>query len=411
MMLALDVVLVAGAAFLARKAIGWFGQPPVIGELAVGIVLGPTVLGPALSETLFPPDVRPGLRLVGQLGLIAFMFLVGLELERPPRGRAVALVAGGAAFVPFAAGLLLAPALFAAFPPPDATKPAFALFVGISLAITAFPVLARILRERGMDHTPLGALALAAAALNDTLGWSLLAVVLAVATASSLWSGPLALGITALLAAGLWTLARPGLAWLQVRHPRVLPWLAPPGMIVCALVTDAAGAHVIFGAFLLGVVWPRGSGDPLPRWFERPMLLLALPAFFVLPGLSLDLRAFDAGSAAVFALVLAVAVGAKVAGAAGGARLAGLGLRDAVLVGVLMNTRGLMELIVLNLGFELGVLNVELYTLLVLMAIVTTLMTDPLLRRAIRRGAARVPAPAAAAALPARPPQPPPAGD
>ena len=383
---AIDVALILVAARGAGAVAAKLGQPRVIGELAAGIALGPTLLGAVpgdLSAVLFPEAARAGLDAIGRLGLVLFMFLVGLELDlrAVPRGRLVALTGVGSALVPFAAGVAIAPILFAAHPPPAGIGALpFALFLGVALSITAFPVLARILIERDLHHTPLGNLAMGAAAVNDLLGWCLLAIVLAAVSAAGPWAGPLAVGGTAALAAFLlWTRSRV-LPRLLTRAPVAV---AVGGALACAGITDAAGTHVIFGAFLFGLLWPREPGSAAAEVRAKltpPVTWLLLPVFFALPGLGMNLRVIDAGGLGSLALILVVAIGAKVTGAAAGAWLGGLRAHSALAVGSLMNTRGLMELIVLNLGYEIGVLDARLYAVLLLMAIATTVMTDPVLR-------------------------------
>ena len=301
---AIDVAVILVAARGAGAVAAKLGQPRVIGEIAAGVALGPTLLGAVPgdpSALLFPEAARAGLDAIGRLGLVLFMFLVGLEfdLRAVPRGRLVVLTGAGSALVPFAAGMAIAPFVFAAHPPPAGVGGLpFALFFGVALSITAFPVLARILIERDLHRTRLGNLAMGAAALNDLLGWCLLAIVLAAVSAAGPWAGPIAVGGTAALAAVLlWTRSRV-LPRLLARG-RAPVAIAVCGTLACAGITDHAGTHVIFGAFLFGT---------------------------------------------------------------------------------LMNTRGLMELIVLNLGYEIGVLDARPYAVLLLMAIATTVMTDPLLR-------------------------------
>jgi Kef-type K+ transport system membrane component KefB len=341
---------------------------------------------------LFPAEARPGLAIVGQVGLVVFMFLVGLEFNtRAIRGgRVVALASAGAAFAPLAAGIALAPLLFAAFRPAHVDFPPFALFIGVALSITAFPVLARILRERGIERTPVGALALAIAALNDALGWCMLAAVVAAASSGSPRSAVLALAGSALLAVVVLGAGRPLLTLTQRRvaarrGPARVVGAAVTLAPACAWISEALGGHVLFGAFLAGVAWPKGGhrrvAAELRRALEPLTSALLLPVFFFLPGLTVNLREVTAGGFAYFLLILLVAIGAKVLGAAAGCRLAGVDRRAALTIGALMNTRGLMELIVLNVGLEAGILRPDLYVLLVLMAICTTMMTGPLLTR------------------------------
>ena len=305
----LDVAIIVVAVRVAGAAAGRIGQPRVIAEIITGVALGPTLLG-ALpgdpSAALFPEAARSALEAIGRLGLVLFMFLVGLDFNARsiPRGRVVALTGAGSALVPFVAGLVIAPLLFSAHPPPAGTGLVpFALFVGVALSITAFPVLARILIERGIDRSPLGALTMAAAAFNDVLGWCLLAVVLAIVAAASPWSGPLAVVGTAALGLGLLRVGRPLLARALHRGGATIPAaLAIGGTLACAAITEQLGTHVIFGAFLFGVAWPRDdAGRPLTAVSAtlRPVTAtLLLPVFFAIPGLSMNLRtSTSAGSA------------------------------------------------------------------------------------------------------------------
>jgi Kef-type K+ transport system membrane component KefB len=374
----LDLAVVLLAARLGGAALRRLGQPAVIGEILAGVALGPSLID---ATQLFSAGARPAIATLGQAGLVLFMFLVGLELDlsKIPRASAMLVVGAGSALLPFVAGLALAPLLYAAYPPDGFGRLGFSLFMGVALAITAFPVLARILEERRLHHTPLGVVALGAAAINDLLAWCLLAGVLALVGAGTAWRAVLALGGTAAFACALWRLVPALVGRLRRRGAIVIA--AAAGALTCAWVTEHLGTHVIFGAFLLGVVWPRGEGARVLNGVLRPLGdRLLLPFFFVAPGLALHAEQLGRGSVGYFGLILAAAAGAKLVGATVAGRLAGFDARAALMVGALMNTRGLMELIVLNVGLQLGLLDGALYTLLVAMAIVTTVMTDPLLR-------------------------------
>lgn len=373
-------------------------QPRVIGEMLGGIVLGPSLLGalaPALEQRLFGPEVLPQLRLLGQLGLVLFMFLVGLELNpRLLRHRfalASRLTAAGM-LLPLALGLGLAAVLEAWQPAllPGDRAPGAALLLATALAVSAFPVLVRILRDRGLLLQPLGGVAIATAALGDVLGWILLAAVVAFAG-----SGSWARALPPLLGASLWALLlliglQPLRRWLERsyrRHHRLGPLLQAAlfsGALVSAAVTAWIGVHLVFGAFLWGLAMPRYPTlrRRLQTRLETVVLQLLLPLFFAISGL--NTRIGSLGTAALWAaaaLVLLVAVGSKLLGTWLTARLSGLPPREAQALGWLLNSRGLTVLVILNVGLEIEVLSTPLFTIGVLMVLVTTLMTGPLLGR------------------------------
>jgi Kef-type K+ transport system membrane component KefB len=397
----LDVAIVVVAARLMGRLFVRLGQPAVIGEIVAGIALGPTLLGllPGdLDVFLFPPDVRPYLNVVAQLGLALFMFIVGMEVDLSlirGRQRAAGSVAAGALVLPLILGCAAA---FVLYPlhgvnADGETIPqlAFVLFLGVAMSITALPVLARILTERGMHRTQTGVLALAAAVIDDVFGWALLAVVVAVAAGGSPAGVARIAGLTLAFVLVMFLLVRPLLA-------RMVPWyratgkLTPDmlavvlaGLLLSAWVTDWIGVHSIFGAFLFGAIMPRrGAGalshDILGR-LEQVSLSLLLPVFFVVAGLQVNVGSLGVDGIWQLALILVVAIGGKVIGAAAGARLQRSPRRQVWALGVLMNTRGLTEIVILQVGLTLGVLDLEMFTLMVLMALITTAMTGPLLRR------------------------------
>jgi Kef-type K+ transport system membrane component KefB len=373
---------------LARR----LGQPAVIGEITAGLALGPSLLGllPGdLPHRLFPTEARGVLNAVAQLGLVLFMFLIGLEADVSlVRGRVklATTVSLSSIALPFALGVPLALVLHQRHHSGAAADLLpFVLFIGASLSITAFPVLARILTERELDRTPLGALALATASLDDVIAWSLLAVVVAIVV-----SGGPAGALLVALGAVVFSLvlvyvARPAMAALFRRSgPAGLSSggfaFVLVGVLTAAWTTDRIGVHLVFGAFAFGVFFPSDPAlrEAVAHRVEAVTVLL-LPVFFVVTGLGVDLSRISLGGLGELALILLVAVGGKVGGAYLAARLNGLDGRRALALGVLANTRGLTELVILGIGRQLGVLDAELFGLLVVMALVTTAMAGPLL--------------------------------
>lgn len=393
--LLLQIVVVVAASRLLGLAARRLGQPAVIAEIAAGIALGPSLLGwlwPEATQLLFPSASLPGLQLLSQLGLVLFMFLVGLELDpRLLRGRGHASVAIShtSIVLPFVLGLGLGLWLHPEYAPPQVPLLAFMLFIGVALSVTAFPVLARILSDRGLSSSPLGVTALACAAVDDVTAWCLLAFVVTVARAQgqapALWTCALALGFTALMWGAVRPLLRRLVAPLQPGDS------ASPGaitgmlllLLVCSTVTEVIGIHALFGAFLLGVIAPREGGltRALVQKLETTAVVLLMPLFFAYSGLRTQVQSLAGGGQWLVALaILLCAVVGKFGGATLAARFTGLPWREAGALGALMNTRGLVELVVLNLGLDLGVISPAVFSMLVLMALVTTATTAPLLR-------------------------------
>jgi len=374
---AILLVVARLAGLLCRR----LGQPPVIGEVIAGIALGPSLLG-SWSTSLFPLETRPLLKILASVGLAAFMFLVGLELDLSHLGgrgqRASTGVAVAGTAVPFALGVLLAMALHPSHKLGDFLP--FALFIGAAMSTTAFPVLARILQERNLYDTPLGVLTMASAAGDDVLTWATLAVVVAIVASTGAWTLPWILALGVAFTATMVLAVRPALARYRDRTVGSTELvLVVAGVLGCAFVTSAIGVHEIFGAFLLGAVFPRGPfGDQIRDHLESVAIIL-LPVFFVTTGLNVDIGGIGAAGLWQLGLILVVACAGKFFGAGVGARSQGLALRESVALGVLMNTRGLTELVVLNIGRDLGVLDGSLFTMLVVMAVLTTLATSPLL--------------------------------
>ncbi|TDR47785.1 transporter (CPA2 family) [Tahibacter aquaticus] len=403
--LLLQLVVILCTARVLALALRFIGQPAVIGEMIAGLMLGPMVLGalaPDFHAQLFAPDSLSALRGISQIGLVLFMFIVGAELRMPTGLRsqmlASAWIGGCAMLLPFLFGLGMAPWLHPQLAPAGVGFVPFALFVATAMAITAFPVLARILKDTGLAATPIGQLGLTSAAFADLLAWILLALVVALVAAGSGWSGfaRMLFGLAA-LAFVAFAIVRPALAALLRRHATDGK---PDGMVLASLliVTFAFAAltqwlqlHEVFGAFLFGVCLPRDDKllDTLVERLEYVAVLVLMPVFFALAGLNTSADAFAGMGGVALLLILLLAIVGKVLGGAAGARLAGLGWRDAFALGTLMNTRGLMELIVLKVGLDVGVIGQEIFTMLMLMAVVTTLMTSPLLQLLLRGRADR----------------------
>ncbi|MFJ9804239.1 cation:proton antiporter domain-containing protein [Streptomyces wuyuanensis] len=401
----------AGAALLRR-----FGQPPVIGEIAMGIVLGPSLLGwlwPEAQAWLFPEPVLPYTSVLGQIGLLGFMFLVGLELDlgalRGSSRTAVAVSQAGM-LVPLCLGALLAFPLYGRLAPDGVGFVPFTLFMAVAMSVTAFPVLARILVDRGLYGTPLGALAMACAAVDDVAAWCLLALVVALTAAGSPFDALSAAGLTVAFGAAMLLVVRPLLARWAARgradraNDGVVMVLLFSGLSLAALATDLIGVHTLFGAFLFGVATPRGHRrvEASAARLRAVVVPLLLPLFFVHTGLSTEIGALAAEPAQWLwtGALLAVAVLGKWGGAAGAARACGQPWREAMSIGALMNCRGLTELVVLTIGLELGVIGPELFTMLVLVALITTAATAPAVSH-FQRAKRQVPvveAPAEAAA-------------
>jgi Kef-type K+ transport system membrane component KefB len=384
------VALIMLVAQLFGALLERWGQPRVIGEILGGIALGPSLLGvlaPSLEQSLFGPQIRPQLNLLGQLGLTLFMFLIGLELN-PALLQGRLPLASRITAVGIALPLLRGVGLALLLPGPSSL--AGALFLGTAMAITAFPVLARILKERGLIGQPIGALTITVAALDDLISWILLAATVAFARSGSAWGALMPLLLTALWALLLLVGLRPLRRWLE-RHYRRRGSLGPllqvgllAGALLSGAVTESIGVHLIFGAFLWGLAMPRYA--PLHQALEARLhavvVQLMLPLFFAISGLNTRLTALDSPPLwAVLALVLTLAVAGKFVGTWVTARLSGVPPREAQALGWLVNTRGLTELVILNVGLGLGVISTTLFSIGVLMAIVTTVMTGPLLER------------------------------
>jgi Kef-type K+ transport system membrane component KefB len=388
-LLALAAIMILGR--LLGKAFQHFGQPRVIGEMVAGIMLGPSLLGqiwPAAKDFVLPESVAPNLGIIAQIGVILYMFLIGLELNAGMlRSRAHATVAISHASIvtPFLLGSLLALWLYPGLAGGGMSFTSFALFMGVAMSITAFPVLARILTDRGMEKTELGVVAISCAATDDVTAWCLLAFVVGVANAQV--TGALYTAAYAVLyIAFMFTIVRP----LAIRYlgpnadqpPRRMTVWVLVALLVSSMTAQFIGIHAIFGAFLLGAVIPHDSevARDFRNKLEDIVKILLLPAFFAYTGMRTQINLVSGWDAwLIVALIIVVATAGKFGGTYVAGRLTGLSNKMSAALGILMNTRGLMELIVLNIGLEMGVISEKLFAMMVLMALATTIATTPVL--------------------------------
>jgi Kef-type K+ transport system membrane component KefB len=393
------LILQIGIILVAARLIGWLfrklHQPRVVGEMFAGILLGPSLLGriaPDISAAVFPPDSLGYLNALSQVGLLLFMFLVGCEVDLKQLrklGRAAVITSNVSIIVPFILGFLLAVYLYPRLSDPSVHFTGFALFMGAAMSVTAFPVLARILTERNMLRTSVGAVAIACAAVDDVTAWCILAGIIVIVRSSSqelpVWL--ILLGLSAFILIMLFV-ARRGLGKLSALYERRGSLTHENIALILLLVlasgwiTESLGVHALFGAFLAGVSMPRHHEllQELSQKFEALVVVLLLPLYFAFTGLRSSIFLIT-GSEMWFycAAIIALAVIGKLGGSMISARLNGIPWREAAAIGVLMNTRGLVELVILNIGLDLGILSQALFSMMVLMALITTLMTTPLL--------------------------------
>ncbi len=383
---------------LAAKLFGWIctkiGQPTVIGEMLAGIVLGPSLLGmyfPAFSETLFPVQSLENLRFLSQIGLIFFMFIVGMELDlkvlRNTTHDAV-VISHASIIIPFAMGMGLAYFIYESFAPGGVQFLSFSLFMGIAMSITAFPVLARIVQERGLTKTKLGTVAITCAAADDITAWCILAAVIAIVKAGSMGSALYTIVLALAYVLFMIKIVKPFLARIgkiysskeSLTKPIVAIFFLT--LIISAYATEVIGIHALFGAFMAGVIMPESIKfrNLFIEKVEDVALVILLPLFFVFTGLRTQLGLLnDPQLWKLTGIIILIAVAGKFIGSALAAKFVGQNWKDSLSIGALMNTRGLMELVVLNIGYDLGVLTPEVFSMMVIMALVTTFMTGPAL--------------------------------
>ena len=393
------LVLQIAAILMAARVVGFLfqkiNQPQVIGEMVAGILLGPSLLGwvaPGVSAALFPPQSLGYLNALSQIGLVVFMFVVGLALdptELKGYGHAAVLTSHVSIVAPFCLGGLTALYLYPRLSDDGVTFSGFALFMGSAMSITAFPVLARILSERGLVRSRMGTLAIACAAVDDITGWCILAYIVVLVRVTQAgrpaWvtmSGSLLYVLTMNFVVRRFLPAFERAYRKRDRLSDNLVAVIVILLLASALATEWLGIHLLFGAFLMGAIMPKTPDFTryLLHKFESVIVVLLLPLFFAFTGLRTRIGV-GGGSAIWFysALVIVVAITGKLGGSMLAARLSGMPWRDSAALGVLMNTRGLMELVILNIGLDIGVISPAMFSIMVLMALVTTFMTTPLL--------------------------------
>lgn len=387
----ITIIIVARIfAFICKK----IRQPSVIGEIAAGIFLGPSFIGmyfPEFSSFLFPKQSLGNLQFLSQIGLILFMFIIGMELDLKVlknKAREAIIISHASIVFPFALGIILSYYMYKDFAPEGVNFASFSLFMGIAMSITAFPVLARIVQERGLSKTRIGTIVITCAAADDITAWCLLAVVIAIVKAGSV--------ISALYTVGL------AVAYVLIMIKLVQPFLKRVGdiysnksglskpvvaiffitLLVSSYATEVIGIHALFGAFLAGVIMPANVNfrNIFIEKVEDVSIVLLLPLFFVFTGLRTQIGLLNETHVILICVVVTcIAVAGKFLGSALAAKFVGQNWRDSLMIGALMNTRGLMELVVLNIGYDLGVLTPEVFAMMVIMALATTFMTGPAL--------------------------------
>ncbi|WP_395747066.1 cation:proton antiporter [Prosthecobacter sp.] len=390
-----QLLVIIAASRLAGTLFARCGQPSVVGEMAAGILLGPSLFGmlaPDAFQFVFPATSLAVLKMLSQIGVCLFMFVVGMELDTGHvRKKAdVAVVVSHASIVlPYFLGVLLAYFTYSHLAQPGASFTAFALFMGISMSITAFPVLARILQERGLTRTFLGSTAITCAAVDDVTAWSILAFVVAIARATSVGASAFCLMLVFVFIALMIWGVRPALPrWFgKAMQEGSEPSKGVLATVICvvvgaALATEIIGIHALFGAFLAGAIMPETGGfrHKLTVRIENFSSVLLLPLFFAFTGLRTQVGLLNDVQGWLLCLgIIAVATVGKLGGSAIAARWSGMRWSESLQLGALMNTRGLMELIALNIGYDMGILSPRIFTMLVIMALATTMLTGPLL--------------------------------
>jgi Kef-type K+ transport system membrane component KefB len=371
-----------------------FGQPQVIGEMLAGILLGKSVLAyiwPEAFASLFPESAMPRLYFLSQIGLIFFMFVVGLHLkssELRNRASAAVLISHVSIIFPFLLGSALALFLYQSYGPKDFSFSSFALFMGIAMSITAFPVLARIIQEKRLTNTPLGVMALTCAAVDDVTAWCVLAAVVGIVKAGTATAAIAVLAAAVVYVILMLKVVKPVIA--KMLRPSTLEGKLTHGQLAIlfsvllgsALIAEMIGIHALFGAFLAGTIMPQSASfrESLVDKIEDLTTVVWLPIFFAYTGLRTEIGLLNTWESWLICLaIIVVAVAGKMLGSALAARWSGMDWRESLALGSLMNTRGLMELVVLNIGYDLGILSPTLFAMLVIMALVTTAMTSPLL--------------------------------
>ncbi len=390
--LLLQIIVIIAFARLFGYLFKKIGQPAVIGEIVAGIILGPSVIGaylPAVNQFLFPAASLSTLSFISQIGLILFMFIIGMELDLKAIGKqayGAVIISHASILIPYTLGVWLAYHIYHEYAPANITFLSFALFMGISMSITAFPVLARILQEKGLTRSKLGAMALTCAAADDLTAWCILAAVIALVKSGSSLSVLYTIALAIVYVLIMLKIIRPYLEKLSTTYydkatkRKGIIALFFILLIISSYITSVIGVHALFGAFMAGVIMPSSFDfrQIVIDKIEDVSIILLLPLFFVITGLRTQIGLINQGHLWItFGWILLVAVAGKFGGSAIAARMVGQSWKDSLSIGVLMNTRGLMQLIVLNIGYDLGILTPEIFAMMVLMALVTTFMTGP----------------------------------
>lgn len=383
---------------LAARLFGWIsnkiGQPSVIGEMIAGIVLGPSLLAmyfPEISASLFPVESLGNIQFLSQIGLILFMYTIGMELDLKilkNKAHDAVVISHASIILPFALGMGLAYFIYREFAPVGAPFLSFGLFIGIAMSITAFPVLARIVQERGIHKTKLGTVVITCAAADDITAWCILAVVIAIVKAGDFGSALFVIGLAVLYVLFMIKIVRPFLFRISTIYPTKSTLTRPIiaifflVLILSSYATEVIGIHALFGAFMAGAIMPENMKfrNVFIEKVEDVAVVVLLPLFFVYTGLRTEIGLLnDPYLWKITGLIILVAVVGKFVGSAIAAKFVGQSWRNSAIIGALMNTRGLMELIVLNIGYDLGVLDAQIFAMMVIMALLTTFMTGPIL--------------------------------
>lgn len=392
--LLLQIIVILSVARVVGYIFSRIGQQAVIGEITAGIILGPSLLGwlaPDVFGFLFATSSLPNLQLLSQIGLVLFMFIIGMELDIntiKSRASEAILVSHVSIIFPYTLGVALAYSLYLSFAPENISFLAFALFMGIAMSVTAFPVLARILKERKMTKTPVGSMAIISAAIGDVTAWCILPFVIAIARAGDISNAWFSIFLTAVYVLVMLFAVKPVLQKLSERFfsngnlHSTFTAVVFLVLLASAYIAELIGVHALFGAFLAGAIMPQNISlrNIFTERIEDVSTFLLMPLFFAFTGLRTQIGLLNNTYLwSICLIVIVIAVVGKFVGSMGAAKLVGQSWKDSLSIGVLMNTRGLMELIVLNIGYDLGILKPEIFTMMVFMALATTFMTAPAL--------------------------------
>lgn len=390
--LTLQLILIVSVTRLFGYLCMKISQPSVVGQIIAGIVMGPSLMGyffPEFFNFIFPPESLKSLKLVSNLGLIFYMFIIGMELDIQAlknKAHQAVVISNAGIIIPFSLGIILSLFLYKSHAPETISLIPFVLFIGIAMSITAFPVLARIVQERGISKTNLGVLALTCAAIDDVTAWCLLVGVIAIATAGSIYGFLITLILSIAYVLFMLKIVKPFLKeysrhyLLEKNLHKTVVTAFFVVMLASSYISDIIGIHALFGAFMAGIAMPHNLvfKKNFVEKIEDVSLVLLLPTFFVLSGLNTQINLLNDWSKWLLCLVvIIVAVAGKFGGCTIATKLVGENWKNSLSIGVLMNSRGLMELIVLNVGYELGILKSEMFTIFVFMALITTFLTNP----------------------------------